>query len=55
MSDRKPTSIRLTLEQEQALEEIGKREDLSRSWLIRRAVDEYIERHRDSRQGGARQ
>jgi predicted transcriptional regulator len=41
-------SIRLTEEQTRVLDEIGKRDDRSRSWLIRRAVDEYIERHADS-------
>lgn len=40
------TSIRLTDEQAKALDEIGKREDRSRSWLIRKAIDEFIERHR---------
>lgn len=45
MSERRPTSIRLTAAQEKALDEIGKREDRDRSWLIRKAIDEYIERH----------
>lgn len=40
------TSVRLTEEQAKALDEIGKREDRSRSWLIRKAIDEFIERHR---------
>ncbi len=41
------TSVRLTAEQTEALDAIGKRDDRSRSWLIRKAVDEYIERHRE--------
>lgn len=44
MSDR-ATSVRLTEEQAQALGEIGRREERSRSWLIRRAIDEFIGRH----------
>ncbi|WP_433465795.1 ribbon-helix-helix protein, CopG family [Spirillospora sp. CA-128828] len=48
MSERRPTSIRLTAAQEQALDEIGKQEDRDRSWLIRKAVDEFIERHREA-------
>lgn len=39
------TSIRLSEAQTEALDEIGKRDDRSRSWLIRKAVDEFIERH----------
>lgn len=46
MSERKPTSIRLTEEQAQALDEIGEREDRDRSWLIRKAIDEFIAKHR---------
>lgn len=41
------TSVRLTAEQTEALDAIGARDDRSRSWLIRKAVDEYIERHRE--------
>jgi predicted transcriptional regulator len=55
VTDRNPRSVRLSPEQEQALAEIGKREDRSRSWLIRRAVDEFIERHRRPNEGSARQ
>ncbi len=40
------TSVRLSDEQTQALDAIGVREDRSRSWLISRAIDEYIARHR---------
>lgn len=40
------TSVRLTDEQAKALDEIGKQEDRSRSWLIRKAVDEFIGRYR---------
>jgi predicted transcriptional regulator len=39
------TSIRLSEAQTDALAMIGKRDDRSRSWLIRRAIDEFIERH----------
>ena len=39
------TSVRLSEEQAKALDRIGRREDRSRSWLIRRAVDEFIERN----------
>lgn len=40
------TSVRLSEAQTKALDAIGKRDDRSRSWLIRKAVDEFIERHR---------
>ncbi|WP_455432969.1 CopG family ribbon-helix-helix protein [Streptosporangium soli] len=42
----KPTSVRLSDAQKQALDAIGEREDRSRSWLISKAIDEYIGRHR---------
>lgn len=45
MSERTPTTIRLTDRQAEALDEIGKRDDRSRSWLIRNAIDEYIQRN----------
>ncbi|WP_219549985.1 CopG family ribbon-helix-helix protein [Nonomuraea harbinensis] len=41
----KPTTVRLTDEQKAGLDAIGEREDRSRSWLISKAVDEYIARH----------
>jgi predicted transcriptional regulator len=31
-----------------ALEQIGKELDRSASWLIRKAVDEYVERHQQA-------
>ncbi|MEU4231969.1 ribbon-helix-helix domain-containing protein [Nonomuraea sp. NPDC026600] len=44
----KPTTVRLTDEQKAGLDAIGEREDRSRSWLISKAVDEYIARHQRS-------
>ncbi len=44
-----PTSVRLTDEQIEALDEIAEREERSRSWLISKAVDEYIARAKKSR------
>jgi predicted transcriptional regulator len=38
------TSVRLTEQQVKALEKIGKHEDRSVSWLIRKAIDELIKR-----------
>lgn len=40
------TSVRLSETQAEALDAIGERDERSRSWLIRKAVDEFIERHR---------
>ena len=37
-------SFRLTEEQRDFLEQIAEDDDLPISWLIRRAIDEYIER-----------
>jgi predicted transcriptional regulator len=39
---RKLTAVRLDPQQVKALEKIGKREDRSMSWLIRKAVDEFL-------------
>lgn len=44
-----PTSVRLTDQQIEALDEIAEREERSRSWLISKAVDEYIARDKKSR------
>jgi hypothetical protein len=41
---RKLTAIRLDPEQVKGLQRIGKRENCSVSWLLRRAVDEYLKR-----------
>ncbi|HEX4818204.1 MAG TPA: ribbon-helix-helix domain-containing protein [Nonomuraea sp.] len=42
------TSVRLSEEQTRALDEIGEREERSRSWLISKAVDEFIARRRQA-------
>ena len=41
------TTIRLTEDQREALDKIAQREDRSRSWVISRAIDEYLERNPD--------
>ena len=38
-------SLRLDAEQRSKLEEIAQRQDRDLSYVIRRAIDEYIERH----------
>ncbi|KAB8196224.1 ribbon-helix-helix protein, CopG family [Nonomuraea phyllanthi] len=38
------TSVRLSDEQTRALDSIAEREERSRSWLISKAVDEFIAR-----------
>jgi predicted transcriptional regulator len=43
---KKLTAVRLKPEQLQKLEKIAVREDLPVSWLIRRAIDEYLKRHK---------
>jgi len=43
---RKLTAVRLEPQQVKALEKIGKREDRSVSWLIRRAIDEFLKHER---------
>jgi predicted transcriptional regulator len=40
------TSIRLKPEQMQKLEKIAAKEDLPVSWLIRKAIDEYLKRRK---------
>jgi len=40
------TSIRLKPEQMKKLEKIAVKEDLPVSWLIRRAIDEFLKRRR---------
>ena len=47
----KSVSVRMDLRALKALEKIGEELDRSISWLVRKAVDEYIKRHND---GGAR-
>ncbi|MGW5686495.1 CopG family ribbon-helix-helix protein [Nonomuraea sp. NPDC003754] len=42
---KEPTSIRLTDAQKAGLDAIGRRQDRTRSWLISKAVDEYIARN----------
>jgi predicted transcriptional regulator len=39
---RKLTAVRLDPQQLKALEKVGKREDRSVSWLIRKAIDEFL-------------
>jgi predicted transcriptional regulator len=41
---KKLTAIRLKPEQLQKLEKIAVREDVPVSWLIRRAIDEFLKR-----------
>jgi predicted transcriptional regulator len=43
---KKLTAVRLKPEQVEKLEKIAVREDLPVSWLIRRAIDEYLKRHK---------
>jgi len=43
---KKLTAVRLKPEQLKKLERIAVREDLPISWLIRRAIDEYLKRHK---------
>jgi predicted transcriptional regulator len=40
-------SLRLTEDQRRRLEQIAQRKDRDVSYLIRKAIDEYIERHKD--------
>jgi Ribbon-helix-helix protein, copG family. len=41
---KKLTAIRLKPEQVQKLEKIARREDVPASWLIRKAIDEFLKR-----------
>jgi len=43
---KKLTAVRLKPEQIKKLEKISIREDLPVSWLIRRAIDEYLKRQK---------
>jgi predicted transcriptional regulator len=43
---KKLTAVRLKPEQVEKLGKIAVREDLPVSWLIRRAIDEYLKRHK---------
>ncbi len=40
-------SLRLTEDQRRRLDRIAQRKDRDVSYLIRKAIDEYIERHKD--------
>ena len=40
-------SLRLDADRRTALEEIARRKDRDLSYVIRKAIDEYIERHKD--------
>jgi predicted transcriptional regulator len=44
-------SLRLDAEQRSKLEEIARRKDRDLSYVIRKAIDEYIERHRSDPNG----
>ena len=43
---KKLTGVRLKPEQVKKLEKIAVREDLPVSWLIRKAIDEFLKRHK---------
>lgn len=43
---KKLTAIRLKPEQVQKLEKLSVREDVSVSWLIRKAIDEFLKRQK---------
>ena len=43
---KKLTAVRLKPEQLKKLEKIAVREDLPVSWLIRKAIDEFLERQK---------
>jgi predicted transcriptional regulator len=40
-------SLRLDADRRAVLEEIARRKDRDLSYVIRKAIDEYIERHKD--------
>jgi predicted transcriptional regulator len=44
-------SLRLDTDQRSKLEEIARRKDRDLSYVIRKAIDEYIERHHDDPNG----
>jgi predicted transcriptional regulator len=43
---KKLTAVRLKPEQVKRLEKIARREDVAVSWLIRKAVDEFLKRRK---------
>ena len=45
-------SLRLDIDQRAKLEQIAQRKDRDLSYVIRKAIDEYIERHQDDPNGG---
>jgi predicted transcriptional regulator len=44
-------SLRLDADRRGKLEEIARRKDRDLSYVIRKAIDEYIERHQDDPEG----
>ncbi len=44
-------SLRLDADRRTKLEEIARRKDRDLSYVIRKAIDEYIERHQDDPNG----
>lgn len=44
-------SMRLDVDQRNKLEEIARRKDRDLSYVIRKAIDEYIERHQTDSNG----
>jgi predicted transcriptional regulator len=44
-------SLRLDADQRSRLEEIARRKDRDLSYVIRKAIDEYIERHQNDPNG----
>jgi predicted transcriptional regulator len=44
-------SLRLDADRRNKLEEIARRKDRDLSYVIRKAIDEYIERHQDDPDG----
>jgi len=47
MTARKTYSLRLSADQRTELEQIARRKDRDLSYVIRKAIDEYIERHQN--------
>lgn len=45
-------SLRLDADRRTKLEEIARRKDRDLSYVIRKAIDEYIERHENDPDGG---
>lgn len=50
MTAKIPIVARLEPAQVEALDAIGERQDRSRSWLVRKAVEEFIERNAEPRE-----